>query len=33
MATRTTEAAKKPAGAAKHNMGKVVQVIGPVLEL
>src|SRR5205809_2483177 len=33
MATRTTEAAKKPAGAAKHNMGKVVQVIGPVLDV
>src|SRR5881296_3559605 len=33
MAMRTTEAAKKTAGAAKHNMGKVVQVIGPVLDV
>src|SRR5256712_12152732 len=30
MATRTTEAAKKPAGATKPNAGHVVQVIGPV---
>src|SRR2546427_13277528 len=33
MATRTTEAAKKPAGATKPNAGKVVQVIGPVLDV
>src|SRR3989442_668525 len=31
MATRTTEAAKKPAGATKPNAGRVVQVTGPVL--
>src|SRR2546428_6646195 len=33
MATRTTEAAKKPAGATKPNAGHVVQVIGPVLDV
>src|SRR5213593_2662626 len=33
MATRTTEAAKKPAGATKPNAGRVVQVIGPVLDV
>src|SRR2546430_13672561 len=33
MARRTTEAAKKPAGATKPNAGRVVQVIGPVLDV
>src|SRR3989441_2166934 len=33
MATKTTEAAKKPAGATKPNAGRVVQVIGPVLDV
>src|SRR3989442_15309474 len=33
MATRTTEAAKKPAGATKPNAGRVVQFIGPVLDV
>src|SRR6266545_112923 len=32
MATRTKEAPKKPAGEAKQNVGKVVQVIGPVID-
>src|SRR2546427_289312 len=33
MATRTKEAPKKPAGDTTHNVGKVVQVIGPVLDI
>src|SRR5690348_16352885 len=33
MATRTKEAPKKPAGVTKRNVGKVVQVIGPVLDV
>jgi F-type H+-transporting ATPase subunit beta len=33
MATRTKNASKKPAGETAHNMGKVVQVIGPVLDV
>src|SRR6266404_3284804 len=33
MATRTKEAPKKAEGDAKHNVGKVVQVIGPVLDV
>src|SRR5690348_3852406 len=33
MATRTKEAPKKPAGETKGNVGKVVQVIGPVLDV
>src|SRR6266704_1898410 len=33
MATRTKEAPKKPAGETKANIGKVVQVIGPVLDV
>src|SRR5690242_11209542 len=33
MATRTKEAPKKPAGETKRNVGKVVQVIGPVLDV
>jgi len=33
MATRTKEAPKKPAGEPKQNVGKVVQVIGPVLDV
>jgi F-type H+-transporting ATPase subunit beta len=33
MATRTKEAPKKPAAEATHNIGKVVQVIGPVLDV
>src|SRR6266704_2631833 len=33
MATRTKEAPKKPAGETKANVGKVVQVIGPVLDV
>src|SRR5712691_1161250 len=33
MATRTKEAPKKAEGDAKHNIGKVVQVIGPVLDV
>ncbi len=33
MATRTKEAPKKPAAEAVHNIGKVVQVIGPVLDV
>src|SRR6266702_5946468 len=33
MATRAQEKVTQPAGAAKHNMGKVVQVIGPVLDV
>src|SRR2546426_4444373 len=33
MATRTKEAAKKPAGEPQQNVGKVVQVIGPVLDV
>src|SRR2546422_5597687 len=33
MATRPREAAKKPAGATKPNAGRVVQVIGPVLDV
>ena len=33
MATRTKEALKKPAGETKANVGKVVQVIGPVLDV
>ena len=33
MATRTQEKAKKPATEPKHNIGKVVQVIGPVLDV
>src|SRR5437763_2545011 len=33
MATRTKEAPKKSAGEPKRNVGKVVQVIGPVLDV
>src|SRR5256885_5270431 len=33
MATRTKEAPKKPAGEPERNVGKVVQVIGPVLDV
>jgi len=33
MATKTKEAPKKPAGDTKANVGKVVQVIGPVLDV
>ena len=33
MATRTKNASKKPAGQTPHNVGKVVQVIGPVLDV
>src|SRR3989441_9270179 len=33
MATRTKEAPKQPAGEPKHNIGRVVQVIGPVLDV
>src|SRR2546427_3631317 len=33
MATRPTEAAKKPAGATKPNAGRVVRAIGPVLDV
>jgi F-type H+/Na+-transporting ATPase subunit beta len=33
MATRTQEKAKQPAAELKHNVGKVVQVIGPVLDV
>src|SRR5881275_1591653 len=33
MATRTKEAPKKSAGETKPNVGKVVQVIGPVLDV
>jgi len=33
MATQTKSAPKKPAGETKHNVGKVVQVIGPVLDV
>jgi F-type H+-transporting ATPase subunit beta len=33
MATRTKNASKKAAGEAVHNVGKVVQVIGPVLDV
>jgi len=33
MATRTKEAPKKAEGDAPHNVGKVVQVIGPVLDV
>src|SRR5213596_4126533 len=33
MATRTKTTPKQPAGEAKHNSGKVVQVIGPVLDV
>src|SRR5437867_10653232 len=33
MATRTKNASKKPAGETTHNLGKVVQVIGPVLDV
>src|SRR2546427_8893164 len=33
MATRTTEAAKKPAGATRPNAGHVVQLLGPVLDV
>src|SRR3977135_3175685 len=33
MATRPKAAANKPAGESKHNVGKVVQVIGPVLDV
>jgi F-type H+-transporting ATPase subunit beta len=33
MATRTKEAPKQPAGETKANVGKVVQVIGPVLDV
>jgi F-type H+-transporting ATPase subunit beta len=33
MATRTQEAPKKTAGETKHRIGKVVQVIGPVLDV
>ena len=33
MATRTKEAPKKPAAETEHNVGKVVQVIGPVLDV
>jgi len=33
MATKTKAAPKKPAGETKHNVGRVVQVIGPVLDV
>ncbi len=33
MATRTNTATKKPGGEPKHNIGKVVQVIGPVIDV
>jgi F-type H+-transporting ATPase subunit beta len=33
MATRTQEKAKKPAAEPRQNVGKVVQVIGPVLDV
>src|SRR6267142_3787127 len=33
MATRTKEAPKKAAAEAQHNVGKVVQVIGPVVDV
>jgi F-type H+-transporting ATPase subunit beta len=33
MATRTKAAPKQPAGETTHNVGKVVQVIGPVLDV
>src|SRR5439155_14393380 len=33
MATQTESAPKKPAGETKHNVGKVVQVIGPVIDV
>src|SRR5437867_4989345 len=33
MATRTQETATKPAGETKRSIGKVVQVIGPVLDV
>src|SRR5205809_5353479 len=33
MATQTKSAPKKPAGETKHTVGKVVQVIGPVLDV
>src|SRR5947208_16933632 len=33
MATQTKSALKKPAGETKHNVGKVVQVIGPVIDV
>src|SRR5213593_2572400 len=33
MATRTKEAHKQPAAEPKHQVGKVVQVIGPVLDV
>src|SRR5438552_16938199 len=33
MATRTKNEPKKPAGEPKLNVGKVVQVIGPVLDV
>src|SRR5438105_13749273 len=33
MATKTKNEPMKPAGEAKHNVGKVVQVIGPVLDV
>src|SRR3989304_9553175 len=33
MATRTKEAPKQAAVEPKHNVGKVVQVIGPVLDV
>jgi len=32
MATQTKEATKRPAGASTHS-GKVIQVIGPVLDV
>ncbi len=33
MATKAKQAPKQPADDAKHNVGKVVQVIGPVLDI
>src|SRR5689334_21214740 len=33
MSTRTKAAPKKPAGEPTHNIGKIVQVIGPVLDV
>src|SRR5436189_5594947 len=33
MATQTKSGRKKPAAETKHNVGKVVQVIGPVLDV
>ncbi len=33
MATKTQEKTKKPTGEPKHNVGTVVQVIGPVLDV